>query len=1384
MQRNDSRRSNSISPLGWGVVWLGLGLLLAAWPAAVLGDEPVPPPESDASNAQPENFWFSDRFTGRSQQSIGGLIRGGVVTGPGIGRENSLVPLEFMPYSMWGNGMLLGDLRGFRGTDDHWGANVGLGYRHYVPTLDRIFGFNAFYDYDNTSTKLFRQLGFGMETYGAGWDMRLNTYFPIQTEAKLLRTDFVPDSVEFSGNLILFDQIRTLGTPMRGLDHELGVPLPGRFAEQTDARAYVGWYHFQADGVPNAWGWKGRLQADVLPNLSLGLEVTNDQVFDTNVIFSAAISYGGYRQPDDQPATQFGRMTTPINRQYNVVVGLTHVLDEDLVALKPDGTPYFVEHVASSDPYDRNDLALMLSLAPQYDPLAAPGTYENPFEFIADAQGNGVGDIIYTWTNSVYDGVTLGLEPDVRVLGEADGVVHRIELQPFGFVDMPRAVNNPNPAVTEVRPQFLNMVGNGVTFADPNTAEPANNSEFSGFVLGDPTDDTAGPTGNGLIAADVTNVDVRFVDINFAQADGVQLNAVNEMRFFQTLIFNAAETGLHIVGGRPTITFEGDGDPATPDIVYNSAVQGGHAVLIEGTAAGSFVDLFSANPSAIDYTGAGGILITGAAGSARFGDIEINNNIATLPEAINLINDSGAYTFSAPVNISDSFEDSINIENLGSTGVVSFLLPVNIVDRGGHGVDIRNVAGNGNPTRFSVSFRDDLSITTTAGSPTSALPAIEYQLASNFGSVSFDDIVIDGGAGEGILIGDPDPLINNDGIFIVRGLTDIDGIDGINIDIIDDDATVTFSGVDIDDRGDTGIRIRGNREAISFDGRTVVSNSRVSTGTQVFDSTAIIIDGNTNFVQFENVTVNAAYNSVPGVVAGFAGDPAGSVAGVAVGGANDVFDPGNRTNPGRVEFDVLSITTLAAAGGADNAGVALGARFVGDYVNLPISGGLFIDSGIIDSINATAVDVQASVIGIAFDAVSALDSIGPGILMANNVGGGTTNDFFVIGDGPDPLFPGGTIENAQQLPNGSPLLLFDQDTNPTSAPLLPAPPLSAPSGAGVLLRDTGVVVLNNMLIQTSEVGIDVQTDALFLDSSSVQNNLTFGLDALDTLRLEVTNSTFTGNGPGLLTFVDNNEIRATVSTVEDYFWRFDNNDIVDSQNSAVLIQTTGSGAGASLTLNFTNNPNVVNLATVGVVANPACLEINWDGPLSAFIDNNFFQFLAVADAGIAINTLSSTDLAAVTITNNNFQGTASGNVGIDVSALGPSSYLIENNILQHTDPTASMRFFLADNSVTTIRNNTINIPIGETREGIVFTSVNEPAIVRMEGNVITINGTDFFFDEIGIDFQATSGVINLFSDFDNVVTLNGVQGNGFPWFNFPVNGLFTGSILINGVPEP
>jgi len=1393
MQLMSAQQNISTRFLRWSLVWIGLALLLASWPTAVLSQDPLSP-ESWASQGNGEDSaLFGSQYSGRSGQAFGGQVRGGFVTGPGIGREDSFAPLEFMPYFFLEDGMLFGDLRGFRSVEDQYGANVGLGYRQYVRKWDRILGANFFYDYDNTSTQLFRQYGFGLETLGKNWDMRLNTYFPASEDRKELSLEFLPETIRYSGNSILYDQLRTFGVQMKGLDHELAVPLQGRILEQHDVRAVAGWYHFQGDNVDSVWGWKGRLEGDVISNVHMGLEVTNDSVFDTNVVLQVAVSYGGFQQNDGEPTNQFNRMTTHVQRQYTTVIQRVGVIEAGLTALKADGTPYFVEHVASNDPYDRDDNDPFGPFGPDYDPTATLGSFENPFLTITQAQAQAGGDIVFAWTNSVFDNQPIIAEAGVQTLGEADGVNHTILLQPFGFVDLPRAINNPDPAAPELRPLLTNIVGDAITLTSgvPQANGSILRTEVSGFRVGDPNDPTSGPTGNGIVGDGVTGVDADFNQINFAAGDGILLTSVGDVAMQSTSVFNARGIGFHVDGGTPRVTFEGDGDISTPEIQYNDTqTAGGLAVLIENTNAGSFVDLFGANPSAIDYTNAGGVLIQNAAGSARLGDILISDDVISDLGSIEISGQSsGAFTFARPVSVDGTLTDGLYIDTLQNGGQVTFQSTLDVSDRLGYGIHLLGNQGN-------VLFIDDVTVDTNGPVATSVLPGVSYLQSS--GNVIFrGNLALELGGGLGIEIGednngmpsDPTNPPDNTGSFTVNGTTSIIGFQGTSLRILEDDSTVNFDDLTINARGAEGIVIDQQRGRVDFNGLTNVANSA---GSSV---TGVVISRNDNIIGFDSLSITGASSLGVNafVLPGVDGNPTQTFDPVAGLAAID--------NPGTIRMSELNIDAVF---GAALYGRNIGTQSVTTVVpgspgsnptittTIP-TGGIFTNQGTISSIFEAAVDIDTSVIGLAFDSVSATQSARQGIRLVNNDVTGRIVGFQVD--------PGNDIQQA-----GGAIIQSALD--------------------GALFQNTGIVSLRAQdYIQNGQQGIHAlnvipqsistvtpvrYTPTLTMQSMNFIQSGQEGILTENVFNLTVLNSTFTQNGG----FADFPEIRVVsafnpddVLNVADYNVLLDGLDITALASDAIRVRTATGGNGSTLDLQLINSDQLQLTGTATIDSD--ILQVDWSGGMDILVDNNAsMQFFALGSGGVNIVTLDPFAEANITITNNNFQAinTAAGNVitlgdpiaDILIDTNGPSNILIDNNSFSNSNSaivaSTTMLLTLAGESNTTITNNIIS-DSGNGSVGVQFRSIEAQASVTLFGNDFLFTNNNFGFDERGFDFQATNGQIDFFGSnavpnpnnplgVNNVVTIDNVQGSGFPWFNFPVNGQFSGSVLVNGVLHP
>lgn len=1332
MHASNCRREIQFLTLARQALWASLAIVASIWAVPAFGQDSAPVSTTDGG------FLFSDRFTGHRGEAYGAVFRLGVETGPAIGRQDTLIPLEFMPYGfLFDEAMVFGDLRGFRSTKDNWGANVGGGYRHYISAWDRIVGVNGFFDYDNTSGGLFRQFGGGIETYGKFWDARVNAYFPTGTTEKQLAISVVPNSAKFITNYLYFDQERVLGNALRGVDMEVGIPILADFLSRHDVRLYGGWYHYESDGDISTWGWKGRLQGNVTPSAALALEVTHDKLFDTNVIFGASWSYGGFRQPEGEPKSTFDRMTTPVRRNYNVVVDRNSIIDTNIIAINPTtSNPYFFEHVAS------------------YAPAGGDGTVENPFQTIGQAQAGG--DIIFVHANSVYNGgpnSAVTLEEGVRVLGEGNGVLHFVNVSGLGQIQLPRAEPNlPN------RPTFLSSPGDAVTLA--------NNSEFSGFIIGDPNNAVLGPTGHGIFGNAVGGVTIRQTDINYAALDGVRLeNTVGQVQMRGVRIFNSLGTGLNVQGGSGNILFVDDARSGAQGIIDKTGGSG-YGLLVDSTSPGlgSTVLMVEGGTSQADINTSGvqGILIDNAGGSVVVGNTSIDGSPQN---AIEVRSGSGNVTFGGTVNVSNSStagggnSNAILITDKPLGSAILFGQAVNITGRNERGFGYFNNAS-------SLGFQDTLTINATTAN-SSILPALEYQ--NNLGNSRFADISINGSSAEGILIGTPLLASNNFGSFVVTGNTTISNTD-TSVLIEDDDASIQFNGLSVTGYGTDAIVVRNNRSLVSFLGNTLIDG----TAPGLVRDPAILIHNNTGDVNFRTVSIT----NVTGASNQTLPDPNGPNPTIAYASGVTIFD-----NPAAVNFSSLSVDTVF--GGALLA-FNVGTTVLDTTTNaITGAGGLTIGGGAISaSTNAnteSAINIQESVMNVTLSSVDVF-SYTSAVNLINNVGFGTP----AITTG-----QGGTQATSV----------------PATFTITGAGGVAGSGGtmaqafaSNIFVRNSGDISLNNIVADLAfGSGVDAaNTRSLSIFNGQFTGNFNHGVVATTTPFVSITGSTFNNNGIGV---GPDNEIRLTTAIsdsiisdiysttgnlVTGYQWLIQNNIITDGAADTTDDVIFVGGTNNASTLALIVDSNTISSTD----ANSVDLNLTWAGPLAASFTRNIFNTTGGASTGLQINAQSNASISDIQVLTNQFVGASGNNTAIDISTSGPSTVLIGS--LQGTTTgnvinlnglglNRGMLLNFAPNTTASIFDNQITLN-GDGDRGIEFLTVSGPGTsLFINNNFMSITGLNGFATEEGIVINSVIGTVNLFGTQNNIINFIGT--NFFNTYRFPANGL-NGQIIINGQQVP
>lgn len=274
--------------------------------------------EQDAPERQAEQPTFMPQFrSGGSWNETGFFqLQLGAYAGDNTGVNDGFMSLEGRGgvFTDDGESLFFIDTRLLLNRYQHAGANLGGGYRRYLPGQDLVFGANAYYDHWNTGDFGFHQVGAGVELLGPVSEVRSNVYVPIGT-----RTRQVGPAMGFVvGNDILAR--RNLQTALAGLDAEYGRLLWSR--EDVGIKGFLGPYYYHgSQGVSGSLGVRGRVELATRDLGNLNLSVQHDSIFDTTVMFGAEaylFDRGLHRSPHGRPV--YSRMADRVQRLPNIAV--------------------------------------------------------------------------------------------------------------------------------------------------------------------------------------------------------------------------------------------------------------------------------------------------------------------------------------------------------------------------------------------------------------------------------------------------------------------------------------------------------------------------------------------------------------------------------------------------------------------------------------------------------------------------------------------------------------------------------------------------------------------------------------------------------------------------------------------------------------------------------------------------------------------------------------------------------------------------------------------------------------------------------------------------------------------------------------------------------
>ena len=726
-------------------------------------DEEAPPVRHVAAKNETEESPLANAATkpssGQTNDGPGVDFTGTASFGQGISQDRSLFPIEAFPFFMMDNSLYFSDLRFYPTIEGTFGGSAGVGYRYYAPRIDRVFGASFWYDGDGTRDQYFQQVGLSLETYGKWLDFRTNFYLPVGETTQQSATSLVAGTAQYVGENLSYAQMNSYLAAMKGLDMELGVQLPGHFAEEHGIHLYGGWYYYDDDQGDHILGASARVQANIASGLDASVQITNDNYFDTRAFVGVSWTFGPLHRSNLSQDNAKGRIGERVVRNYTVLVTPQNEVTPAVLAVDPaTGKPYVIAHVDSAAAAGGN------------------GSVNSPFQTIAAAQAAGVGaDIVFVHAGSVFHGTasSVVMNNGEMLFGDGAGEQHFISVPGLGSILMPHGPTSGNLPVLD------SASGAAVTLA--------NNSVLSGFSI-------TNSTGAGIVGNGVGNVLIKDVTVDHSGSDGVQIvNATGNTYFNNVSITNSAGNGLLVNGGDSYLQYIGQ-----------IAGSQGHDLMIENVGIGGLMDMTQAT---FPGSGSQGVLMQNVSGQVNFNNLLVGN---TAGSGVEINGGAGNFQFGGTTIISGAGAPSLviqgiaplaavqnangNVEQVQNTQVVFNNL--SIANRHDAGLVINNVTapvtvngtttvtneGGTSPSAINIenssgnmTFKGTVNVTNTTIDP-------GVVFSNNTGTTTFNTINVNSQNGTALYANSGGTLVINSAQKVGAGGT-ITAVDGTAVDI-------------------------------------------------------------------------------------------------------------------------------------------------------------------------------------------------------------------------------------------------------------------------------------------------------------------------------------------------------------------------------------------------------------------------------------------------------------------------------------------------------------------------------------------------------------------------------------------------------------------------
>jgi hypothetical protein len=236
--------------------------------------------------------------------------------GDGESAVNVMLPFTFENSSS----LVFLDARGAATWNGGGSGSVGGGLRWYDEFRNRITGVSAFWDYDDGNENSYDQAGISFESVGKWFTVHANGYVALGDETNVLNTRLTGALV--AGTPITAEALQGIESAYSGFNVEVGGPTPllGRYGFES----FVGGYYFDTPNAEEAAGVSFRTDVNLSNDLQLGINVTDDAAFGTQVFGTVVLQLpGGRPKQFFRPRKVVDRILDRVERRYRVTTNRT-----------------------------------------------------------------------------------------------------------------------------------------------------------------------------------------------------------------------------------------------------------------------------------------------------------------------------------------------------------------------------------------------------------------------------------------------------------------------------------------------------------------------------------------------------------------------------------------------------------------------------------------------------------------------------------------------------------------------------------------------------------------------------------------------------------------------------------------------------------------------------------------------------------------------------------------------------------------------------------------------------------------------------------------------------------------------------------------------------